>query len=352
MSETVAQAFLGLSINCAKCHNHPLEKWTNDQYYGFANLFSRVKAKGWGGDFKSGEGDRVIFSDTQGELLQPDKGKPQPPRPLDGSPLPFEDPADRRLPLARWLVSSDNPYFARAITNRVWANYFGVGLVEKVDDLRITNPASNERLLSAAARFLVEKNFDLKELMRAILQSEAYQRASEPLPENKADERFYSRYYPRRLKAEVLLDAVSQVSGVSTEFKDQKKGVRALQLADSAVESYFLATFGRPDRLITCECERSDEPSMTQVLHIYNGNTLNAKLGAKGNSLEGQIASGAPDDKLIDDAYLGSLARLPTDGERGKLLAVFAEAPAAEKRPLLEDLYWSLLSSREFLFNH
>jgi hypothetical protein len=352
MAETVSQAFLGLAINCAKCHNHPLEKWTNDQYYGFANLFSRVRAKGWGGDFRGGDGNRVVFTDVRGELLQPSTGEPQPPQPLDGEPIPFDDTADRRIHLAQWLTSPENPYFTRSIVNRVWANFFGAGLVEAVDDMRATNPASNEELLAAASDYLVEQNYDLKELMRAILQSAAYQRASRPLPGNEPDERFYARYYPRRLPAEVMLDAMSHATGVPTEFANYPKGTRAMQLPDVDVASYFLSTFGRPERLITCDCERSAEPSMTQVLHLYNGDTLTAKLQSPDGRIAKQLAAGDTDEEIIETAYLACLARLPTDGERKQLLEVFAAAPAEERRLVVEDLYWSLLSSKEFLFNH
>ncbi|HZL87260.1 MAG TPA: DUF1549 domain-containing protein [Pirellulaceae bacterium] len=360
MAETVSQAFLGLSVQCAKCHNHPLEKWTNDQYYGFANLFSRVRAKGWGGDYRSGDGLRVVYTDTQGELIQPSRGTPQPPRPLDGEALPFDATADRRVPMARWLTSPENPYFTRAIVNRVWANFFGVGLVEAVDDMRLTNPASNEKLLEAAAKYLVEQKYDLKQLMRVILQSAAYQRASAPLPENRADERFYSRYYPRRLKAEALLDAVAQVTAVPTQFHfltaDGKKGekapaTRAQQLRDVFTDSYFLKTFGQPDRLITCECERSGEPSMTQVLHILNGDTVNLKLAAAGSAAE-KAAAEPSADKAIDELFLAALSRLPTDDERQRLTAELSGAKPEEKRQVIEDLYWSVLSSREFMFNH
>ena len=153
MSENVSQAFLGLSINCAKCHNHPLEKWTNDQYYAMANLFARVRAKGWGGDPRSGDGSRTLVVVEKGDLIQPATGKPQPPTPLDGTPIPFDTPGDRRIQLAQWLTSPENPYFARSITNRVWANFFGTGLVEPVDDMRVSNPATNEELLAATANF-------------------------------------------------------------------------------------------------------------------------------------------------------------------------------------------------------
>lgn len=362
MAETVAQAFMGLSINCAKCHNHPLEKWTNDQYYSFANMFSRVRAKGWGGDFRNGDGLRVVYTDTQGELIQPSRGVPQPPAPLDGQPLPFDATADRRLAVADWLTSPANPYFTRAIVNRVWANFFGVGLVEAVDDLRLTNPASNEELLAAAAGHLIANRYDLKELMRAILQSETYQRSSQPLPANKADERFYSRYYPRRLRAEVLLDAISQVTAVPTEFQagtpdSRKPGAklpkikRALNLPDAFVESYFLNAFGKPDRLITCECERSNEPSMTQVLHLYNGDTVNQKLAKPGSAAE-KAAAETDNAKIVEGLYLGAFARLPRDDEKAKLAEALSDASADERRQAIEDLYWSVLTSREFLFNH
>jgi hypothetical protein len=360
MAETVSQAFLGLSIGCAKCHNHPLEKWTNDQYYGMANMFSRVRAKGWGGDFRGGDGLRTVYSDTQGELIQPSRGTPQPPRPLDGKTIPFESNVDRRIALAQWLTSKDNPYFTRAITNRMWANFFGVGLVERVDDMRVTNPASNEKLLDAAAKYLADNNYDLKQLMRAILQSAAYQRDSAPLPENRADERFYARYYPRRLKAEVLLDAISQVTDAPTKFvylaADGKPGAaapakRALQLPDVSVDSYFLKTFGQPVRLITCDCERSDEPSMTQVLHMFNGDTVNKKLGSPGSAAE-KATTDPSNEKAVEDLFLAALSRFPTESEKQKLAAELAAAKPEERGGVIEDLYWSVLSGREFLFNH
>ena len=352
MAETVSQAFMGLAINCAKCHNHPLEKWTNDQYYGMANLFARVRAKGRSGGKGFGEGNRIVFPDTKGELVQPGKGRPQPPRPLGGVAVSFDAIADRRIHLSDWLTSPENPYFTRAISNRIWANFFGVGIVEKVDDVRLTNPASNEQLLAALARFLIDHDYDLKSLMRAILRSATYQRSSEAVAANEADERYYSRYYPRRLKAEVMLDALSQVTESPTEFKDYRKGSRALELPDSNVNSYFLTTFGRPERIITCDCERSNEPSMVQVLHLYNGDTINNKLEAKGNRIERLLGAGVPDEKIVDDVYLSALSRLPTEREKSGLLEAFAQSRDVERRLLVEDLYWSIVSSKEFLFNH
>ncbi|GAB5442754.1 MAG: DUF1553 domain-containing protein [Fuerstiella sp.] len=366
MAENVSQAFLGLSIGCAKCHNHPLEKWTNDQYYGFANLFSRVRAKGWGGDSRNGDGKRTLVTVSSGELIQPRTGQPQPPTPLDAKPLEFDSETDRRVYLAQWLVSPENDLFARSITNRVWRVYMGQGLVEQVDDMRASNPASNEELLSAAAEFLVDHDYDLKALMKQILQSATYQRSSQTNEGNEGDERYYSRYYPRRLMAEVLLDAVSQVTDVPTQFdkiefpgadvRDTNfypEGTRAIQLYDSAVQSYFLQTFGRNQRRITCECERSDEPSMVQVLHISNGNTINGKLSTKDNRLSKLMETFADDfDGMLDELYLLSLARYPRDHEREQMKQLWNETAESERRTLLEDITWGIVSSREFLFNH
>lgn len=397
MAETVSMAFLGMAINCAHCHDHPLEKWTNDDYYGMANLFARVRGKGWGGDVGGGDGNRIVFVADSGELIQPRTGRPQLPRPLDGKAVSFSATSDRREALADWLTTPANPYFSRAIVNRVWANFMGVGLVESVDDMRLTNPPSNEALLATLADFLARNRYDLKSLMREILTSAAYQRSAEPVPGNAGDERFYSRFYPRRLKAEVLLDAVSQVSGSPTLFKGRPLGTRALELADSETESYFLQVFGRPERLITCECERSNEPSMSQVLHISNGSTLNAKIEAKGNHIEKALASMMEDKAIVQDLYLSAFSRFPTAKEERRLVAALADVEEGDRVPALrdlqteiteslrlkdaasrkqaldkldariralpgeasagrrkaiEDLYWSVLSSKEFLFNH
>jgi hypothetical protein len=352
LSETTCQAFLGMSVACAKCHNHPMEKWTNDQYYQMANLFARVRVKGGGRD-----GDNIVFTATQGDLVQPLRGKPQPPTPLDGTPLRMDSPEDRRLHLADWLVSKDNPYFSRAIVNRIWANYFGVGLVEGVDDLRASNPASNEKLLSAAGHYLDDHSFDLKALMRAILQSETYQRSSQPRPGNEDDTRFYSRYYPRRLMAEVLLDALAEVTDVPSTFKragggDFPAGWRAMQLPDVSADSYFLKAFGRPERVITCECERSADPSMTQVLDISNGDTINHKLEAKECCINRYLSTNAPPAQMIEHAYLRAFSRFPSPQEENKLLLVLNSAKPADRPTAVQDMYWAVLSSKEFLFNH
>jgi len=363
MAENVSQAFMSLSINCAKCHNHPLEKWTNDQYYSFANLFARVRAKGWGGDARSGDGARTLFIADRGDLIQPRTGKPQPPAPLDGQAIASDSTEDRREALADWLTSPENPYFTRSIANRVWANFFGRGIVEPVDDLRTSNPASNEPLLHAISEHLAKNNYDLKSLMRLILRSETYRRSSTPLPENEGDQKYYSRYYPRRLMAEVLQDAITSVTRVSPKYNQitlsdgstqgtslYREGTRALQLSDSAVTSYFLKTFGRNEREITCECERSNKPSMVQVLHLSNGDTLNNNLRSQQSCVNTMIIQ--DNDKIIEETYLLCLSRRPSDSERKRLKNIFEVAPETERRGVVEDLFWALMTSREFLFQH
>ncbi len=365
MTENACQAFLGLSIGCAKCHNHPLEKWSNDQYYAMANLFARVRAKGWGGDGRNGDGLRTLYVSTMGDLLQPKRGKPQPPAPLDAPPLNIDDPSDRRIALAKWMTEPSNPYFARAITNRVWANFFGHGLVEQVDDLRLSNPASCEPLLIAASQHVIDAKFDLKQLMRTILQSETYGRSSLPLAENRDESKYLSRYYPRRLMAEVLLDSIDQTLGTTTKFDqvafpgaDKQKtdfyplGTRAIELYDASVDSYFLNTFGRNPREITCECERSSEQSMVQVLHLSNGDTLNPKLNDPANRFNQMLKNGASESEIIDAVFLTALTRNPSEEERSKFVGIIEEYGDKDRSTAIADAVWSLITSTEFTFNH
>jgi len=366
MTENACQAFLGLSIGCAKCHNHPLEKWTNDQYYAMANLFARVRSKGWGGDVRDGDASRTVMVLDRGDLIQPLRGKPQPPAPLDSKPLDINSVHDRREYLADWLTSPENPYFTRAIVNRVWAAYLGIGIVNAVDDMRASNPASNPALMQSLCEHLVHHKYNLKELMRLILNSETYQRSSVTTSGNNQDKKYFSHYYPKRLMAEVIHDAIASVSTVPTVFdkvaflggdkrptKFYEKGTRAIQLFDSSVDSNFLRTFGRNQRRITCECERSDEPSIIQVLNLNNGDTLNNKLAEKGSVVDQLLEDHSSDfHALVQSAYVRCLARFPTDIELVPLVKEISEASDSERRLVVEDLMWSLITSREFLFNH
>ncbi|HEY7510012.1 MAG TPA: DUF1549 and DUF1553 domain-containing protein [Vicinamibacteria bacterium] len=357
LAENYTQAFLGVTITCARCHNHPLEKWTQQDYYGYANLFARVTTKTDGGAF-------IVSSAAAGDLSlgqgssSPRIGKPLPPRPLDGRPLPLEAAMDRREHLARWLTSPANPLFARTVVNRVWGNFFGRGLVDPVDDLRSTNPASNEELFAAVTRDFVAHRFDVKHLVRTIMNSAAYQRSSVATALNVDDEKYGSRYLARRLPAEVILDAFSQVTGVPETFDGYRPGTRALQLADTRVKSYFLTAFGRPERAATSSGERQQDPTLTQALHAINGDTLNRKLMSPDGTLARLVAQGASDEAVVRALYLGALSREPNAEELKALadaMAREAGGPAASpdnRRVVLEDLAWALLTSKEFLFNH
>jgi len=277
-----------------------------------------------------------------------------PPQPLDGTALPVTDPGDRREHLAAWLTGAENPYFARAAVNRIWKNFFGRGLVDPEDDLRKTNPASNRPLLDALATNFSDNGFDRKKFIKTIALSAAYQRSSRPHLGNDDDEVFYSHYIVRRLPAEVLLDAYSAVTERPTPFKGYPKGYRALQLRDSEVASYFLKTFGRPDRKITCACERTDDSSLTQVLHLSNGDTLDEKITAEGGVVSRLLRRDFSNSEFIDHFYLAALTRFPTPEERDLTLRVVTEAASAgdvSRREALEDVLWGILSSKEFLFN-
>ncbi len=361
--ESTSVTFLGKSITCARCHNHPLEKWTQDQYWAQANLFSRV-------GLKDGPraGEVIVHSLPGGEALHPRTGTPMPPTPLDGKPLPLDAPTDRREYFADWLTSPENPYFARALVNRVWKNFLGRGLVEAEDDLRETNPPTNPELLDALANDFIAHKYDVKHLIRAVLNSATYQRSSRPLPTNAADDRFYSRYLVRRLPAEVILDAYSDVTGVPTMFTqvnlgptggvgaaNYPAGTRAMQLPDSQLVSPFLDAFGGAEREQTCSCERSVDASVRQALHLNNGKTLNDKLRNPQSRLSKWIADKAPDAEIVDGVFRLGLSRPPTADERKQFLAVLSEAarqgPQA-RREALEDVFWAVLTGKGFLFNH
>jgi hypothetical protein len=356
LTESASMAFLGLSLTCARCHNHPMEKWTQDQYYGMANLFSRVRLKDGGA-----VGDVVVSPSPEGDIRHPRTGGIMPPQPLDAEALKIADRGDRREAFASWLARKDNPYFARAIVNRVWHNFFSRGLIDPEDDLRATNPASDEPLMDALVADFLAHGYDIKHLIRTIMNSAVYARSSVPVPGNEADVKFLSHYVVKRLPAEVLLDAMSKVSGVPTSFAGYPAGWRSLQLPDTKPESTFLDAFGRPDRENTCSCERSAEPSMSQALSLLNGDVVNGKLRSDASVVARAIASGATDEAVVDRLFLAALSRRPTPSERTRLLALLAEATkgltdpkaiASARRSAVEDLYWATLTGKEFLFNH
>ncbi len=354
LSENVTQAFLGQRLTCARCHNHPLEKWTQKQYYQFANLFSRVGIKN--GD----RGETVIFARTAGDINHPRLLRPLDPTPLDGKSMPLDAMGDRREHFAEWLTNG-NQFFARNIVNRVWGNFFGRGLVHPVDDVRATNPASNEELFSAVVKDFVEHRYDIKHLIRTIMNSSVYQLSSEANATNQSDNIFYSKYIVKRLPGEVILDAMAQVTGVPSAFGGYPAGTRAMQLPDVRVQSQFLSVFGRPDRIICDAAERSQDPSIAQALHVINGDTLNKKLSDPNGYVNLFQKIGLSDARVVEQIYLSAFSRYPSTSEKQSITTALArsrqsgttpEAAKDARRQAAEDMVWSLLTSKEFLFNH
>jgi uncharacterized protein DUF1549/uncharacterized protein DUF1553 len=359
ISENMTKAFLGTSITCAHCHNHPLEKWTQKDYFAMANLFARVRLKT--GDFnRGGLDDATVYSSPTGDVIFPRLGRPLPPRPLDATALALDSTVDRRVYFAQWLTSPKNTYFARAVVNRVWKNFMGRGLVEAVDDLRETNPPTNDELFTALTDDFVSHGFDVRHLIRTIMNSATYQTAADPVTGNVQDEKYYSHYIIRRLPAEVMLDAISQVLQAPTKFDGYPPGTRALQLPDTQVDSYFLTVFGRPPREQTSAAERQSEPSITQALHVINGDTLNDKLRAPGGTVDMLAKLNMQDERAVDYLFLAAFCRHPSPAESKEMVADLQNAEARKlaaghadpRRAALADFAWALVTSEEFMFDH
>jgi hypothetical protein len=344
----VSQLFLGVRLECAQCHHHPSERWSQDDFYRLAAYFGRVQERG------ASEYEAVVSLGKNGEVKNPRTGQVMEPRPLLG-PAPSAAEEDPRISLARWVTSPENPFFAREAVNRVWAMLLGRGLFEPVDDQRVTNPASNEPLLDALAQEFIRSGYDFKQLICTIMRSETYQRSARVNPTNAKDRRNYSRAYPRRLPAEVLMDAVGQVTGVPELFNGLPPGLRATQLWDSKLDNYFLSVFGRPDRISVCSCERSSEGSLTQVLHLMNSPGVQSKLSADDGRVAELAAGGRSstspltEEQIISELYLAVYCREPTLRERRAALAAFRR-PGATRRGATEDLLWALINSPEFVF--
>ena len=342
VSENLSLTFLGISMTCARCHNHPLEKWTQDQYYGFANLVSRVSLKNG-----TAPGEIDVVSAHMGDVSHPKLGRPLPPQPLDREALDPSSRIDRREHLAGWLTSETNPYFARTIVNRMWAAFMGRGLVEPVDDLRATNPSTNEELLVALTEDFVDHGFDLKHLIRRILRSTSYQLSSETNATNQSDQKYYSHRMIRRLPAEIILDIISQVTGVPEVFEGFPEGIRALQLPDSKARSYFLDSFGRPPRSRPDSSERTTDSTVTQVLHLINGKTLNQKLNMEDNLIDRLLAESQTTRELVKQVYRLALTRRPAEPELQHVVEFLGSNPERER---VADFVWAVLTSKEFLF--
>ncbi len=344
--ETTAQLFLGVRIQCAKCHNHPFERWTQDDYYGFAAFFSQVGRKK--GNLPEEE---VVFVSGSGDVRQPRTGQKMTPKALGGPS--YDDSAqqpDRRARLASWLSGADNPFFARSLVNRIWFHLMGRGIVEPVDDFRDSNPASNDELLEGLTAEFIKQGYHLRPLIRTILRSRTYQLSATTNSLNVDDSLYFSHCQTKLLPAEVLLDAISSVTATSTTFDGLPTGSRACQIPDGKMDNPFLKTFGRPARELACECERESESNLSQALQLIGGATVNGKL-RDNNGRMAQLASSTktPED-ITRDLYLVALSREPTPAEREA--AVKHLSAAKNRREAVEDLGWVLINSKEFLFRH
>jgi len=350
-SETTTQLFLGVRIGCAKCHHHPFEKWSQDDYYGMAAFFTRIGTKN-SQEFGIFGRETVIYIRNTGEATHPRKRTVVKPLPLDGdAKQSWDDEFDRRKRLADWLTGPANQMFARNVVNRFWGYTMGRGLVEPLDDMRATNPASNPELLDALATEFVKLKFDQKALLKLVFNSRAYQLSHASTPGNKADAAnvHFTRYTVKRLTAEQLADAVDAVTGTREKYAGLPLGTRAIQLPDSEVKSYLMDTFGRPPRQVLCECERTTKPNIAQAMHLLNGDFLNKKIADKTGRVEKLIADKVPLAKAVEELYLVAWGRLPSADEAKKAAGWVNGAPSA--REGLQDLLWVLVNSREFLFN-
>jgi len=344
MASMVSQVFLGVRITCAECHQHPYDRWTQQDYHAMRGFFQQVSTKTLtSGVALLAEGNPVIKHPRTGKVIQP--------YPL-GSTMPETVPeGDRRRVLAEWMTQPDNPYFAKNIANRLWAHFLGRGIVMPVDDLRETNPPSNPELLDALATYLVTNKFDLKAMIRVITASRTYQLSPTPNATNIKDEQNFSRALFRRLPAEVLMDAICDVTGVDEKFDGVPRGYRAVQLWDSQVQHYFLKLFGRPARATVCECERVTGATIGQALHLMNSPNLQAKLAHEGGQLKRLTVKHEDDADIVRQLYLSTFSRPPSHDEMDTALQ-YLGTRRFQRRKAVEDLAWSLMNSLEFIFNH
>lgn len=343
VSENIAQVFMGMRIQCAQCHNHPFDRWTMDDYYGFAAFFSQIGRK-------RGEDPRetIIFNSGSGEVRHLVDNRVMKPKFLGG-----EEPdlagRDRREVLAGWLASDQNPFFATNLANIVWAHFFGQGIINEVDDVRVSNPAVNAELLAELARRFSEYKYDLRKIVRDICNSRTYQLSTRTNESNATDHSNFAHAELRRIRAEILLDCVSQVTSTQDKFPGLPVGARAVQIADGNTATYFLTTFGRASRETVCSCEVKMEPNLSQALHLINGDTSNNKI-KQGGLIPALLKEEKTPAEIITELYIRCFTRPPREEELASLVALLDDSES--KQEALEDIFWSLLNSREFLFNH
>ena len=343
LAENVAQIFMGIRTQCAQCHNHPFDRWTMNDYYGFNAFFSQVGRK-QSEDYRQ----LLIFNGGGGDVKHPIGGAVVQPKFLGGT-TPDVNGKDRRVVLADWITSTDNPYFAKSISNRIWAHFTGIGIVNPVDDFRASNPPSNPELLDELAKRLVEYKFDTKRIVRDICNSMTYQRSCTPNEENQQDERNYSHASVRRIPSESMLDCISQVTETKDKFRGLPIGARAVQIADGATSNYFLTSFGRSARTTVCADEATTDPSLSQALHLINGSATSGKI-TQGALLKKWKELGLNKEAVVEKIFARCLSRKPTESERANLIKLIADSPNEDQG--LHDVFWAILNSREFIFNH
>ncbi len=343
VTENVAQVFMGMRIQCAQCHNHPFDRWTQDDYYSFASFFSQIGRKR-----AEDPRETIVFNSRSGEVRHPVGNRVMKPKFLGGE-TPDLKGKDRRVAMANWLVSAENPFFATNLANMVWAHFFGKGIIDEVDDVRVSNPPANAELLNELGRRFTGYKYDFKRLVRDICTSRTYQLATQTNQSNESDTRNFSHASLRRIRSEILLDCITQVTNTSNKFRGLPKGARAVQIADGSTTNYFLQAFGRAKRETVCSCEVQMEPNLSQALHLINGDTVEQKI-RQGGLIKARLDEKKTPDEIIEELYLRCFSRRPVEKELASLKSIQAAAP--NQKEFLDDLFWSLLNSREFLFNH
>ncbi|WP_144995698.1 DUF1549 and DUF1553 domain-containing protein [Polystyrenella longa] len=344
-TEVTAQLFLGIRIQCAKCHNHPFERWTQDNYYGLAATFARIGRKP-----VSDANEEVIFMKNDGEVTQPRTGETMKVHLLLKGDVEVPADTDRRVVFADWLTAADNPFFAKATVNRIWGHLMGRGIVDPVDDFRDSNPPSNAPLLAELTQQFVNNDFSMKWAIRTIMNSRLYQLSSEKNDFNSEDEIYHSHASTRLMTAEQLLDAICDVTGVREKFAGVPIGTRTVELAEPPADHYFLKVFGQPQREMACECERSSDSNLSQALQMINGPVIQDKLKVETGRLQTAIKAGKDDVTIINEIYLAAVSRQPEEVELNAALEHIKSS--AERTQALEDVAWAVLNSKEFLFQH
>lgn len=343
VTENVAQVFMGMRIQCAQCHNHPFDRWTMDDYYGFAAFFTQIGRKP-----TEDPRELVVFNSGSGEINHPVGGRRMAPKYLGGE-IPDVTGKDRRGLMAEWLASPKNPYFATNLSNMVWTHFFGLGIINEVDDVRVSNPPSNSELLEELGKKFTEYNYDFKRLVKDIVLSNTYQLSTQTNPSNESDTKNFSHSSIRRIKAETFLDCISQVTETKNKFPGLPLGARAVQIADGQVSNYFLTTFGRATRESVCSCEVKLDPTLSQSLHLLNGDATTQRI-TQGNLIGKLLKDKKTPEEILDEIYMRCLSRMPSADEKTKVLAlVNAEK---DKKQVLEDAFWAVLNTREYMFNH